>query len=175
MALTRLGPNTVNLTSAVTGTLPTANGGTGATSFSPGKILQVKLTSANTEQSINNVLNSDITGLSVTITPSSSSSKFLITADVQGKLTDNSGYAIQLIKTVGGSATNIFAEANKTSFYINSSDTGIDFRNRKSIQYLDSPSTTSEIVYKVQVDVDNNVTFQKDNNQSYMSVMEVSS
>jgi hypothetical protein len=144
-----------------------------------GKVLQVKLTSANTEQSINNVLNSDITGLSVTITPATTSSKFLITANVQGKLTDNSGYGIQLIKTVGGSATEIFNESsgaeNKTSFYINSSDTGIDFRNRKSIQYLDSPSTTSEIVYKVQVDVDNNVTFQKDNNQSYMSVIEVSS
>ena len=144
-----------------------------------GKVLQVKLTSANTEQNINNVLNSDITGLSVTITPATTSSKFLITANVQGKLTDNSGYGIQLIKTVGGSATEIFNESsgaqNKTSFYINSSDTGIDFRNRKSIQYLDSPSTTSEIVYKVQVDVDNNVTFQKDNNQSYMSVMEVSS
>lgn len=32
MALTRLGPNTVNLTSAVTGTLPVANGGTNLTS-----------------------------------------------------------------------------------------------------------------------------------------------
>ena len=32
MALTRLGPNSVNLTSAVTGTLPVANGGTALTS-----------------------------------------------------------------------------------------------------------------------------------------------
>ena len=37
MALTRLGPNqSVNLASNVTGTLPTANGGTGATSFTGG-------------------------------------------------------------------------------------------------------------------------------------------
>ena len=43
MALTRLGLNqAVNLASNVTGTLPTANGGTGATSFSPGKILQMQ-------------------------------------------------------------------------------------------------------------------------------------
>ena len=42
MAITRLGPNqSVNLASNVTGTLPTANGGTGATSFAPGKILQI--------------------------------------------------------------------------------------------------------------------------------------
>ena len=31
----------INLTSQVTGTLPTGNGGTGATSFAPGKVLQV--------------------------------------------------------------------------------------------------------------------------------------
>ena len=38
MALTRLGPNQLlNLASNVTGTLPAANGGTGATSFAPGK------------------------------------------------------------------------------------------------------------------------------------------
>tara|TARA_R100000278_G_scaffold8295_1_gene10374 strand:- start:724 stop:1299 length:576 start_codon:yes stop_codon:yes gene_type:complete len=37
MALTRLGPNqAINLASNVTGTLPTANGGTGATSFTAG-------------------------------------------------------------------------------------------------------------------------------------------
>ena len=37
MAITRLGPNqSVNLASNVTGTLPTANGGTGATSFTGG-------------------------------------------------------------------------------------------------------------------------------------------
>ena len=42
MALTRLGPNNstnisgINLTSQVTGTLPTGNGGTGTTSYTPG-------------------------------------------------------------------------------------------------------------------------------------------
>ena len=41
MAITRLGANqSVNLASNVTGTLPTANGGTGATSFTSGKLLQ---------------------------------------------------------------------------------------------------------------------------------------
>ena len=42
MALTRLGLNqSINLASNVTGTLPVANGGTGATSFAQGKVLQV--------------------------------------------------------------------------------------------------------------------------------------
>ena len=53
MALTRLGLNQsinlatnttgdLNLASQVTGTLATGNGGTGATSFAPGKLLQVQ-------------------------------------------------------------------------------------------------------------------------------------
>jgi len=43
MALTRLGLNqSINLASNVTGTLATGNGGTGATSFAPGKLVQVK-------------------------------------------------------------------------------------------------------------------------------------
>ena len=43
MALTRLGLNqSINLASNVTGTLATGNGGTGATSFSPGKILKIQ-------------------------------------------------------------------------------------------------------------------------------------
>ena len=40
MALTRIGLNQlINLASNVTGTLSTANGGTGATSFAEGKVL----------------------------------------------------------------------------------------------------------------------------------------
>ena len=45
MALTRLGLNqSINLATNVTGTLATGNGGTGATSFAPGKILQTQVT-----------------------------------------------------------------------------------------------------------------------------------
>ena len=38
----------VGLTTAVTGTLPAANGGTGATSFNKGKVLQVLSASSTT-------------------------------------------------------------------------------------------------------------------------------
>ena len=41
MALTTI--KNLDLTSSVTGTLPTGNGGTGATSFAPGKVKQVLL------------------------------------------------------------------------------------------------------------------------------------
>ena len=78
MALTRLGLNqSINLASNVTGTLATGNGGTGATSFAPGKVLQVQSSTKTTESTTTNGSYVD-TGLQVNITPSSTSSKILV-------------------------------------------------------------------------------------------------
>jgi len=58
MAITRLGPNNstnisgVNLTSQVTGTLPTGNGGTGATSFDPASLVLIKSVTASDASNI---------------------------------------------------------------------------------------------------------------------------
>ena len=53
MALTRLGPNqSVNLASNVTGTLPAANGGTGATSFTAGALNKISSATASASASI---------------------------------------------------------------------------------------------------------------------------
>ena len=77
MALTRLGPNNsanisgINLTSQVTGTLPTGNGGTGATSFSPGKLKQV-VTSVLAANTYSNSA-SAATVLTLSFTPTSAS------------------------------------------------------------------------------------------------------
>ena len=80
MALTRIGLNqSINLASNVTGTLPTANGGTGATSFSPGKVLQVLTFTVNSAETTNS--NSfTATALLKAITPSSSSNKIFVVA-----------------------------------------------------------------------------------------------
>ena len=60
MALTRLGLNqSVNLASNVTGTLPAANGGTGATSFSPASF--IKLAETNVTSSTASVEFTDAT------------------------------------------------------------------------------------------------------------------
>ena len=71
MALTRLGPNqAVNLASNVTGTLATGNGGTGATSYAPGKVLQVVSASNVSNNTTSATSYEDIPSLSVSITPS---------------------------------------------------------------------------------------------------------
>ena len=78
MALTRLGLNqAVNLATNVTGTLAAGNGGTGATSFTSGKILQVVQATHGTETNTNSSSYQQ-SGLTANITPSATSSKILI-------------------------------------------------------------------------------------------------
>ena len=73
MAITRIGPNqSINLASNITGTLPTANGGTGATSFSPGKALQIISTpdvGGLSQASTNSTTYADISGVDLVLTP----------------------------------------------------------------------------------------------------------
>ena len=84
MAITRIGPNqSINLASNITGTLPTGNGGTGATSFAPGKVLQIVSASQTNTVTSTDTSYADITGLSVTLTPSSSSNKLYIMYNLQ--------------------------------------------------------------------------------------------
>ena len=76
MALTRLGLNqSINLATNVTGTLATGNGGTGATSFAPGKIGQVLQSETNSQTTVSSTTYASIS-LSQAITPSATSGTF---------------------------------------------------------------------------------------------------
>jgi len=143
MALTRIGLNqSINLASNVTGTLPTANGGTGATSFTAGKVLQV--VSANTNSAVANESTSYVdTGLTASITPSSTSNKILVLIN----------------QSIGKSNANVFQDLN----LVRGSSELIQWANDvlytatvqhlytfASLNYLDTPSSTSSLVYKTQ-------------------------
>jgi len=139
MAITRLGPNQLlNLANNVTGTLPTGNGGTGATSFAAGKVLQVvsaNLTSENSTTSTSFVA----TSLAATITPSATSSKVLIT--LGGPIYNNTAdkYYYGAIYRASSNVSNgpmCIARNNGSSIGTN-----------LSASYLDSPSTTSATTY----------------------------
>ena len=175
MAITRLGPNNstnisgINLTSQVTGTLPTANGGTGATSFDPGKVLQVVSVDYATQVASTANSYSD-TGLTATITPSSSSNKILV----------------HVLQSVGKSASNTW-----TDIKLQRGTTDISFV--KSITYnavaqanyvgtgggfiiLDNPSTTSATTYKTvfrNVAAAGSIYTQVDSGKSMMTLMEI--
>lgn len=98
---------------------------------------------------------SDISGLSVTITPQSSSSRFLIFLHLAFGFADDAYPAARLVRNstniaIGTSATGV--QLNTTLGGFATSQGGPNNYNIKfaSITHLDSPSTTSAITYKAQ-------------------------
>jgi hypothetical protein len=98
----------------------------------------------------------DVTGLSATITPSSTSSKILILTDVAYSIALNN-YIVGFIRLAGGNAGNYIGDASsnrtrttKQLTFSTSGDIQASMFNFGAT-YLDSPNTTSATTYKVQV------------------------
>jgi hypothetical protein len=142
MAITRLGPNqSVNLASNVTGTLPAANGGSGRTAVT-GNVLQI--VSASTTSSVATTSTSYVDiNLSLNITPSATSSKIFVTYTGSNETNGTGGnkLSLQMLRD----STQI---ADATGIGSLGSENGIVISNALSV--LDSPSTTSQITYKMQ-------------------------
>jgi len=157
MAITRLGPNqSVNLASNVTGTLPTGNGGTGATSFSPSKILQVVNSDNSYATDITSTSDTDVASSSgvtwsPTITPSSTSSKIIISANLSLQSSiynaaDFRSYVSILYKIGSGSYSSLNNRQHYAAY--DYGNDGLSYLNNLVFQYLISPSTTSAITVK---------------------------
>jgi len=171
-------PNSsVNLTTKVTGTLPVANGGTGLTTLGSatqvlrvnsgatalefatapsGKVLQVVSTTKDDifTASLNNAF-TDITGLTATITPASSSNKILITCMINFGISGGYPAAFKLFRGTTqicfGSATPLSnRHATATSPMQQGGGGDVNRGINSIIHFLDSPSTTSSTTYKIQ-------------------------
>jgi len=97
----------------------------------------------------------DITGLSVSITPSATSSKVLVISDLALSASDFASYNIGF-KVLRGSTSIGISTAGASSslnysggFNFNTS-TGVAYAFGNSKIFLDSPSSTSSLTYKVQ-------------------------
>ena len=136
----------IDIENMVTGELTATNGGTGATSYSPGKILQVVNTLFNTSTDSSSTSYAD-TGMSRTITCSATSSKVLILVSHGGLLKESNdeGGKIQLGRTISGSYTALAMFEND---YGRNGSTALNAVGGASTCYLDSPSSTAEITYK---------------------------
>ena len=139
MALTKINNNTL---SAITG-LPTGVGG---------KVLQVVSTVKKTETSTSSNTAVNITGMSVAITPSSSSNKILITANLY--IGQTSGFNRVLCTITGGNAASYIGDANGALRRVSSSTSnrvndGYGMLNQ-TMSFYDAPATTSEITYQLQ-------------------------
>jgi len=110
--------------------------------ISTGKVLQVVNATYNTETTSNSVTAVD-TGLTATITPSSSSNKILIDARIAGCGKDSSNTYLRIYLQKDNSNLILMDEgAGYTA------DSGANRVGTVATTYLDSPSTTSAITYK---------------------------
>lgn len=159
MSFTINGTTGINLaTQPLTGSLPDANAPSGS-------VIQVVQAGKNDVFSTTSSTWTDITGLSLSITPASSSNKVLIFVAVN--LTGYSDAGIRLVRdsTVVGVGTgasnqnvmfmtnNVGSSTNDYGFYLGGSP------------YLDSPATTSATTYKIQIYSNN--TYQTYVNRRY--------
>ena len=118
-----------------------------------GKILQVKqtvLSSVYTKSSPANETFSEITGLSVTITPTSSSSKFLLMMSVACDSNNNYPICLHFYRDstkVSPDGATIEGMASYVAFQ-QPADTR-DYGVQQNAQFLDTPNTTSQITYKI--------------------------
>jgi len=128
---------------------------------STGSVLQVVSTVKTDTFSTNSTM-ADVTGLSVTITPSSSSNKILILVQI-GIAGEDSGTGVRLLRgstniLIGDTASSRSLHSSTGQYMTSSSPHQYNIANTPII-FLDSPSTTSATTYKVQAGVLSNVVY----------------
>ena len=147
-------------------TLPTGNAsaseflqndGAGALSWatpSGGKVLQV-IQTVKTDTTSTTALTSspvDMTGMTVDITPSATTSKVLVFWNLQLGFIANNSLFLTLVREVGGvAATPLLGDTASSRVRTSTSAMSPhgDAAAVSAIQYLDSPATTSAVTYKI--------------------------
>jgi len=118
-----------------------------------GKILQV-VSATKTDTFSTTSSYADITGLSVTITPSSTSSKILVHYDVFGSNSGTELVGVRILRV--GAASPLYvgdtAGSRKVGAKFHRDNSGAYGGNMNGT-FLDSPSSTSAETYKVQIGV----------------------
>ena len=130
-----------------------------ATGFGGGKILQVKQTFKNDTASTNSGTYAAISGLTVSITPSSSSNKILYRGCLY-LAGSGSESVFRLTRTVGGTETEIATPSNFVDDEDGTFAHGGGSRYAgHSFEFLDSPNTTSAITYGIKWQVHSGTTY----------------
>ena len=116
-----------------------------------GSILQVLQTPKTDTFSTSSTSFTDITGLSVNITPSSTSNKVLVFMDCKVASATNVSAFVRMVRDstaiyIGDAASN-----RQRATMSNSDAPSSQFVFQMSGMFLDSPSTTSQVTYKIQI------------------------
>jgi hypothetical protein len=138
---------TLNGTTGIT--FPVAAGSASTLQASSGRVLQIVSTSKTDTFSTSSTSKIDITGMSVSITPSNSSNKILVIASLNYGGTDYNYYC-DLLR--GATVLNAPASGVNPCTISLSGITTTQYQILSSnISYLDSPATTSATTYKLQI------------------------
>ena len=146
------------------------------TTFPVGKIGQIVQGNTTTATNIASTSFSD-TGLSASITPSSTSSKILVTVNqnVVTNIDTNLGNSkIQLLRD----STTVISWGENIARIEAGNESAVKFGHLVTFNYLDSPSTTSSVTYKTQAAVSSTSNngqsqFQQSSVSSLITLMEV--
>ncbi len=116
------------------------------------QVVQLHLTSTQTKQSASTATWYDIPSFTKSITPSATSSKVLVTAVINLGIDDGDACAVKLVRgstdlNIGDAAGNRTRASGEVRSNAASQDYGMQ---QLSINYLDSPSSTSAVAYKFQ-------------------------
>ena len=136
----------------LTGTIPSGNIATSSLSASTiGKVIQVVSTSKTDTFSSNSTGSFiDITGLSLSITPSSTSSKIFLSFTINGGASANNYAHFRLVR--GSTAIGVGdAAGSRIQGTSNFRKTATPSQDTYTNEFLDSPSSTSALTYKLQV------------------------
>jgi len=116
-----------------------------------GKVLQVVSTTKTDSFNSSSTSLVDITGLSVSITPSSASNKILVFGSIASNTVNGAIIHFQLVRgsTEIAKGTNAYTYVGTIGTYMEGSSTNYNIANN-SFHFYDSPSSTSSTTYKIQ-------------------------
>ena len=141
-----------------------------------GSVLQVVQGTYSTNTTITSTSYVD-TNLTASITPSSASNKILVISTTPYMIYSENGDAVASVKLVRNSTT--VTECVLLPAHFNISGNMNMHRSMLAINYLDSPSSTSSVTYKIQGKVNDGTSneqfrlFQDSNKEGAMILMEI--
>lgn len=129
---------------------------TGTSVYLPGHVIQVQQSDVLSTWSASSATPVDVTGMSVSITPKSTSSKILVYVSMHiGLPDDNYGYVL-LLRNGVSIGTGTEATGSRKNTFMSATQTALGGPNGwrmhvLSRSYLDSPATVSTLTYKMQM------------------------
>ena len=133
---------------------------TGQKLHAPGHIVQLISVEATGNYSFNTATGTytDVTGLTLNITPKFNNSKIFLTAKVDISGASNQRWGLRFTRD-GSVPTGSVGDADGSRTRSHSSGNGLasnGIDNSVGMQFLDSPATTNQVTYKVQVTMEGN-------------------